>query len=126
MFLMGRALHQRPVMMKILSLRLMNHLSQKTVHLLKRLRQTTWNATVKSTVITQSFLVTDLAVPISMAQSVMGLNTDGSLGEDTLAEGTSLDITLWISLPLRMALTMSCLSDGLEVSLRLPRMRLQI
>jgi hypothetical protein len=65
---MGRALHQRLVMMRILSLRLMNPLSQTTVHLLKKLKQTTWNATVKSPGITQSLLVTDLAVPISMAQ----------------------------------------------------------
>jgi hypothetical protein len=56
----------------------------------------------------------------------MGLSTDRSPEEDTLAEGTSFDITLWISLPLRMAVTMPCPCDGLGVSLRLLRLRLQI
>lgn len=125
MFLMGRALHQRPVMMRMLSLRLMIHLSQTTVHLPKKLKQTIWNATVKSPVLRQSLLGTDPAVPISMAQLVMGLSTDRSLEEDTLAEGTSFDITLWISLPLRMAFTMSCPCGGLVVSARLLRLRPQ-
>jgi hypothetical protein len=126
---MGRALHQTPTMMRILRLRLMIHPIQMTVPLqkmLKMLKQTTWNATVKSPAIARFLLGTDPTVPTSMAQSDMGLSTDRSLEEGTLARGTRCGIIIWISWPLRMAFTMPCPNDGPEVSVRLLRLQLRI
>jgi hypothetical protein len=97
-----------------------------TAQLQKMQRQTIWNATVESHRIAILALGTGPTVLTSMTQSVMGLSTDRSLEEGTLAEETSLDISIWISLPPRMAFITSCLPAGLEAPVELLPLRLLI